>query len=93
MRRMSFLRNAIVILFTLILFSCGSGYKNDGKKVTYYWWNEGSGHGSKVIDADPATFEDLGDDYARDAHHAFRECHPRRSYPGTWFCTVPSEDV
>lgn len=73
MRRMSFLRNAIVILFTLILFSCESGYKNDGKKVTYYWWNEGSGHGSKVIDADPATFEDLGDDYARDAHHAFRE--------------------
>ena len=49
------------------------GYKNDGKQVTYHSWNEGSGHNSFKVDADPATFKDLGDNYGRDKHHAFHE--------------------
>lgn len=60
-----------LLLFMLLLTSCDVGYKNDGKTVTYNWLHEGSGSGFKVIDADPATFEDLGDEYARDARHAF----------------------
>lgn len=57
----------------LLLLSCDVGYKNDGKTVTYHWWNEGNGHGFRVVDADPETFKNLGDGYARDARHAFHE--------------------
>lgn len=74
-----------LLLFMSLLTSCDAGYKNDGSKVTYHWWNEGSGHGSRVIDADPATFEDLGDDYARDAYHAFHEGNIIKGADGATF--------
>lgn len=51
--------------------SCSAGYKDDGKEVTWHTWNEGSGHNSRKVDADPQTFEKLDDDYGRDKTHAF----------------------
>lgn len=67
------MKNFLFILIPLLFISCDVGYKNDGKEVTYHSWNEGSGHNSFKVDADPATFEDLGDNYGRDFHHAFHE--------------------
>ena len=60
-------------LSVMILTSCNVGYKNDGKEVRWHTWNEGSGHNSKRVDADPKTFEELDDDYGRDKIHAFYE--------------------
>ena len=59
----------------MVLTSCEKGphYKNDGKKVTWNTWDTWAGHHSRTIDADPSTFEDLGDGYARDDQHAFLE--------------------
>ena len=62
-----------ISLICLMLVSCEVGYKNDGKQVTWHSWDEGKGHRVSVVEADPATFEDLGDGYARDAQHAFLE--------------------
>ena len=65
---------AVVASFlVMILSSCemGSGYRNDGKQVTWHSYDEGSGHRVSVVDADPSTFEDLGEGYGRDAQHAF----------------------
>lgn len=39
--------------------------------MTWYAWNEGSGHTSRKVSADPKTFEILDDDYGRDHRHAF----------------------
>lgn len=55
----------------LNLSSCTVGYKNDGKEVTWHTWNEGNGHNSRKVAADPNSFEALEDDYGRDAVHAF----------------------
>ncbi len=55
----------------MFLTSCSVGYKNDGKEVTWHTWNEGNGHNSRRVDADPKTFEELDDDYGRDKEHAF----------------------
>ncbi|MBQ9555546.1 MAG: DKNYY domain-containing protein [Muribaculaceae bacterium] len=66
-------RICAIIMIMVMLTACDVGYKNDGKTVTYHYWNEGSGHGSWKVDADPKTFEDLGDKYAHDASHAFFE--------------------
>ncbi len=63
----------LIALISMVLTSCEVGYKNDGKQVTWHSWDEGSGHRVFVVDADPSTFEDLGDGYARDAQHAFLE--------------------
>lgn len=46
-----------ILLVLMILVSCSVGYKNDGKEVTWHTWNEGSGHTSRHVDADPKTFE------------------------------------
>lgn len=62
---------SVVGLGLLILASCTVGYKNDGKEVTWHTWNEGSGHNSWTVDAEPETFEVLDDDYGRDKTHAF----------------------
>lgn len=51
--------------------ACSVGYKNDGKEVTWHTWNEGNGHNSRKVDADPETFEVLDDNYGRDKTHAF----------------------
>ncbi len=56
---------------SLMLASCTAGYKNDGKEVTWHTWDEGHGHRSRKVDADPETFEVLKDDYGRDKTHAF----------------------
>ena len=62
----------IAVTFVLLTFvSCSIGYKNDGKEVTWHTWNEGSGHNSQKVDADPETFEILNDDYGRDKTYAF----------------------
>ena len=55
----------------MFLASCSAGYKNDGKEVTWHTWNEGNGHNSRKVDADPNTFEELNDDYGRDKKLAF----------------------
>lgn len=62
----------IVLLF-ITFSSCDVGYKNDGTEVTWRTWNESSGHRSRRIDADPASFEKLKYDYGRDKLHAFYE--------------------
>lgn len=62
---------SVFVLGILILTSCTTGYKNDGKEVTWHTWNEGSGHHSMKVNADPETFEILNDDYGRDKTHAF----------------------
>jgi hypothetical protein len=61
-------------LFLIIFLASCSGYKNDGKDVYYYSWNEGTG-GQKVrLEADPRTFKVLRhDSYAKDDHHVFYE--------------------
>lgn len=61
----------LAAFITLMLASCTVGYKNDGKEVTWHTWNEGSGHNSRRVDADPLTFEELDDDYGHDKTHAF----------------------
>ncbi len=61
----------LTIFISLVLASCTVGYENDGKKVTWHTWNEGNGHNSRTVDADPQTFEELNDDYGRDKTHAF----------------------
>ena len=66
-----FITSILLVLMTLV--SCSVGYKNDGNEVTWHTWNEGSGHTSRHVDADPKTFEKLDDDYGRDKKHAFYE--------------------
>lgn len=65
----------MVALINMILASCEREprYKNDGKQVTWNTKDIWAGHHSRIVDADPSTFEDLGDGYARDAQHAFLE--------------------
>lgn len=64
---------ASIFLICMVLTSCKREprYKNDGKQVTWNTWDIWAGHDSKIVDADPSTFEDLGDGYARDDQHAF----------------------
>ncbi len=69
------MKNSIVLIavtFLLLTFtSCTVGYKNDGNEVTWHTWNEGNGHNSRKVDADPETFEALDDNYGRDNTHVF----------------------
>ena len=62
-------------LVCMILTSCSrpAHYKNDGKQVTWQGRDIWGGPWSEVVDADPATFEDLGNGYARDDQKAFLE--------------------
>ena len=62
-------------LVCMILTSCNRPprYKNDGKQVTWQGRDIWAGHWSRVVDADPSTFEDLGNGYARDDQKAFLE--------------------
>ena len=62
----------IILLFVALLSACNHPYTNDGKQVRYYYADE-FGFGSVKVDADPQTFEDLGDSYGRDAKHVFIE--------------------
>ena len=64
-----------ISLVCMILTSCTKPgrYKNNGKQVTWQGRDIWAGHWSKVVDADPSTFEDLGNGYARDDQKAFLE--------------------
>ncbi len=56
-----------LICLSVILFSCNTGYENDGEKVYYNYWNEGSGSHKVELDANPETFKILDHDrYAKD---------------------------
>ena len=63
----------MVALISMMLDSCEKEprYKNDGKQVTWNTKDVWAGHHRRIVDADPSTFEDLGDGYARDSQHAF----------------------
>ncbi|WP_367178982.1 DKNYY domain-containing protein [Flavobacterium sp.] len=67
----------LVLLF-LLLTSCTRGYKVEGGKVYYEYWNEGSGQGKLLIkEADAKTFEELNFDFehnlefGKDKNHLF----------------------
>ena len=64
-----------ISLVCMILASCSrpAHYKNNGKQVTWQGRDIWGGDWSKVVDADPASFEDLGNGYARDDQKAFLE--------------------
>lgn len=70
-----FIRHILKSVFSVIalfLFAgCTLGYKDDGKEVTWHSWNEGWGHTSFKVDADPKTFKALRGSYGRDSEHVF----------------------
>lgn len=69
---MKTLQNILLGLFTLTLFGCSTGYKNEGDAVYYEHWNEGSGQHKEKIDANPKTFNILKfDTYAKDNKFVF----------------------
>lgn len=78
----------LLMCLILSLSSCTVGYKNDGKEVTWHTWNEGSGHNSRKVAADPKSFEALDDDYGRDAVHAFYEGDIIEGADGSSFKTL-----
>lgn len=86
------MRNFALPLLTFVLLiclaSCGGEYKNDGTEVTWHTWNEGNGHLSHRIDADPKTFEALKNNYGRDAVHAFFEGDIIEGADGSTFKTL-----
>ncbi|MBO4565235.1 MAG: DKNYY domain-containing protein [Bacteroidaceae bacterium] len=96
MRRIVFnirISTCIILLSIFLLTSCELGYRNDGKEVTYCIWNEGTGFFSpyfKKVDADPKTFEDLGDGYAHDNRHAFFEGDIIKHADGATFKRISS---
>ncbi|QNF31214.1 DKNYY domain-containing protein (plasmid) [Adhaeribacter swui] len=60
------------LLFTTLLISCSSGYENDGKIVSYKYWNEGTGSHKFSLEADPKSFTVLKHDrYAKDKKYVF----------------------
>jgi len=62
-----------LLFFVVLLSACNHPYTNDGKQVRYNFVDEGNGFVSLKVDADPQTFEDLGEGYGRDAQHVFIE--------------------
>lgn len=60
-----------LVIVSATLTACNSGYKNDGKEVTWHTWDESRGHRSRHVAADANTFEGLDDGYGRDHAHAF----------------------
>ncbi|MBW7912579.1 MAG: DKNYY domain-containing protein [Taibaiella sp.] len=75
------MKQLIIILFTiLILTSCRHGYKVEGDKVYYEYWNEGSGQNKRIIElADAKTFQKLSLDcdcnfeFGMDKNHLFMD--------------------
>lgn len=53
-RRLLYL-TVVASFVAMMLASCetGSGYRNDGKQVTWHLWDEGNGHRVFVADAAP----------------------------------------
>lgn len=68
----------IYVLTISILTSCRIGYKVEGDKVYYEYWNEGSGQNKRLIEqADAKTFQELTFDcdcefeFGKDKDHLF----------------------
>jgi hypothetical protein len=68
----------IIVLTVSILTSCRRGYKVEGDKVYYEYWNEGSGQNKRLIEqADAKTFQKLTFDcdcdfeFGKDKNHLF----------------------
>lgn len=72
MRRKGIYLSLFVV--AMMVASCDTGYKIENNKVYYQTWGFSFGYQPHELDsADAATFEDLGKDYGRDAHHAYHE--------------------
>jgi len=73
------IKHLIFFVLTIsILTSCRHGYKVEGDKVYYEYWNEGSGQNKRLIEqADAKTFKSLSFDtdcsfeFGRDKNHLF----------------------
>ena len=65
------LKSVFSVIASFLFAGCTLGYKNDGKEVTWHSWNEGWGHTSFKVDADPKTFKALRGSYGRDSEHVF----------------------
>ena len=73
------IKQLTLILLTLsILTSCRRGYKVEGGKVYYEYWNEGSGQNKRIVEqADANTFQNLSFDcdcdfkFGKDKNHLF----------------------
>lgn len=73
------MKQVIILVLTIsILTSCRHGYKVEGDKVYYEYWNEGSGQGKTIIQqADAKTFQELNMncdcnfEFGRDKDHLF----------------------
>lgn len=66
----------IIVLIISTLTSCRRGYKVEGDKVYYEYWNEGSGQNKRLIEqADAKTFQKLTFDcdlkFGKDKDHLF----------------------
>ena len=71
------------VLSISILTSCRYGYKVEGDKVYYEYWNEGSGQNKRLIEqADAKTFKSLNLDcdcsfeFGKDKNHLFIDGEP-----------------
>ena len=73
------IRQVIILVLTIsILTSCRRGYKVEGDKVYYEYWNEGSGQNKRLLEkADAMTFQNLTFDcdcdfkFGKDKDHLF----------------------
>lgn len=62
-------------LFVMLLAGC-TDYAVEKDGVYYKFWNEGQGRGRWRIDADPETFESIGDGYGKDRQSVFYKGNP-----------------
>lgn len=68
------MRNILIVFTFIFLTGCSLGYENDGQKVFYGQWNEGSGGNKIELNANPKTFHVLKfKTYAKDDKLAFYE--------------------
>lgn len=73
------IKQVIFLVLTIsILTSCRHGYKVEGDKVYYEYWNEGSGQNKRLIEqADAKTFQELvlksdaDFEFGKDKNHLF----------------------
>lgn len=73
------IKQILLIVLTISIFSsCRRGYKIEGDKVYYEYWNEGSGQNKRILEqADAKTFQKLTFDcdcefeFGKDKKHLF----------------------
>lgn len=67
------MKRILAASLAVLLVGCGVGYRTSTSEVSYAGWDEGNGRWSFVIaGADPASFQELGGGYARDAKRVYR---------------------